>query len=307
MNHLSINDKNHYPTTATIGFFDGVHLGHRYLIERLKAEAAKKNERSMIITFANHPRLYFQPDCGLKELTLPEERIELLGKTGLDYTLLLKFDNKISTLTSEEFIKFIAENYEVKTLLVGYDHRFGSDRKSTPEDYIKYGEKYGVEVKLQDNFLENNVAVSSSKIRKALNSGEIETANEYLGYKYYIKGEVINGNKIGRTIDFPTANIKTDSLKLIPKNGVYGGIAHIKEKKYATMINIGVRPTVGKEDKISIESHIIGYNGSLYGETIKIEFVKYIRDEQKFESLESLKNQLYIDKEIVSEVMTEML
>lgn len=280
---------------ATIGFFDGVHLGHNYLLERLKSEAQQKSMQSVVVTFGNHPRLFFDPNCGLRQLTLSEEKIDLLKQKGVDEVVMLQFDAQLSRLTSREFMQLLVEQYEIKVLLMGYDHHFGSDRATLFDEYVEYGRQLGLEVKRCDGFRESEVMVSSSKVRRALELWDIPLANKLLGYKYFIKGRVVEGQKIGRKIGFPTANLQINNLKLIPSDGVYVVDVVVKSEVYRGILNIGTRPTVSGDER-TIEVHIIGYEGKeLYGETLELRFNKFLRHEQKFSSLDDLREQIRKD------------
>lgn len=279
---------------ATIGFFDGVHLGHNYLLEHLKSEASARGMQSMVVTFANHPRLFFDPNCGLKQLTLSNEKEKLLEEKGIDEVLVMQFDEHLSRKTSREFMQMLVEKYDVKVLLMGYDHRFGSDRATSFDEYIEYGKQFGLEVKRCDGFSESEVMVSSSKVRRALELWDIPLANKLLGYKYFLKGRVVAGQKIGRQIGFPTANLDVNSLKLIPSDGVYV-VEVVKENIYRGILNIGSRPTVDG-DKRTIEVHIIEYEGEdLYGEELELRFLSFLRHEQRFSSLDDLREQIRKD------------
>ena len=280
---------------ATIGFFDGVHLGHNYLLEQLKTVAQQRGMQSVVVTFANHPRLFFDPNCALKQLTLSDEKVNLLKQKGVDEVVMLQFDDKLSKLTSREFMQLLVENYGVKVLLMGYDHRFGSDRSTSFDEYIAYGKQLGLEIKRCDGFSESEVMVSSSKVRRALELWDIPLANKFLGYKYFVKGRVVEGQKIGRQIGFPTANLQVDSFKLIPSDGVYVVEVSVRGKEYRGVLNIGTRPTVSG-DKRTIEVHIIGYEGvELYGEELELRFLRFLRHEQRFSSLEDLREQIRKD------------
>ena len=280
---------------ATIGFFDGVHLGHNYLLEQLKSEASVRSMQSMVVTFANHPRLFFDPNCGLKQLTLSDEKVDLLTQKGVDEVVMFQFDEYLSKLTSREFMQLLVEQYGVKVLLMGYDHRFGSDRATSFDEYIEYGKQLGLEVKRCDGFSESEVMVSSSKVRRALELWDIPLANKLLGYKYFLEGMVVAGQKIGRQIGFPTANLDVDTLKLIPSDGVYVVEVVVKEDVFRGILNIGSRPTVDG-DRRTIEVHIMEYEGGeLYGEELKLRFLSFLRHEQRFSSLDDLREQIRKD------------
>jgi riboflavin kinase/FMN adenylyltransferase len=279
---------------ATIGFFDGVHLGHNYLLEQLKSEAQQRDMQSMVVSFANHPRLFFDPNCGLKQLTLSDEKVTLLKQNGVDEVIMLHFDEHLSKLTSCEFMQLLVEKYEVKLLLMGYDHRFGSDRGTSFDEYIEYGSQLGLEIKRCDGFSESEVMVSSSKVRRALELWDIPLANKLLGYKYFLKGRVVDGKKIGRQIGFPTANLEVDPLKLIPSDGVYVVDVEVEGVEYRGVLNIGTRPTVSGDQR-TIEVHIINFTGNLYGKEIELKFLRFLRHEQRFSSLDDLREQIRKD------------
>ena len=279
---------------ATIGFFDGVHLGHNYLLEQLKSEAQQRAMQSVVVTFSNHPRLFFDPNCGLKQLTLSNEKVALLKQKGVDEVVMLQFDEQLSSLTSREFMQLLVEKYGVKVLLMGYDHRFGSDRTTSFDEYIEYGSQVGLEVKRCDGFSESEVMVSSSKVRRALELWDISLANKLLGYEYFVAGRVVDGKKIGRQIGFPTANLQIDSLKLIPSDGVYVVDVKFETVEYRGILNIGTRPTISGGER-TIEVHIIGFTGDLYGKEIVLKFLKFLRHEMKFSSLDELRKQIQKD------------
>lgn len=283
------------PKVATIGFFDGVHLGHNYLLDELKTESRQMSMESMVVTFMNHPRLFFDANCGLRQLTLSNEKSYLLESKGIDNCLMLQFDSYLSKLTSSQFMHLLVEKYGVKVLLMGYDHAFGSDKSTTFDEYVLNGKKIGLEVKRCSGFSASDVMVSSSKVRRALELWNIPLANKLLGYKYFIKGEVVEGQKIGRKIGFPTANLRVDDLKLIPSDGVYVVEVLLKTAIYKGILNIGTRPTVSGSSR-TIEVHIMEYVGEeLYGEMLELRFCAFLRHEQRFSSLEDLQEQIRKD------------
>ena len=290
------------PLTATIGFFDGVHRGHQFLINKFRIEAKRRGQQSMIITFKNHPRLLFDPHCGLHQLTLAEERSSLIESTGVDYTLMIDFDYNFSRLTSLDFLNLLKTNFNVATLIVGYDHHFGCDKENGFEYYNKVGKEIGIEVIKEDTYIDSNISVSSTKIRNELEKGSISLANKYLGYNYFMEGIVTEGNKIGRTIDYPTANIVPNSLKLIPSDGVYATYTIVDSIKYKSMTNIGTRPTVDGQNR-TIETHIFGFKNEIYGKEITIQFVDKIREEQRFADITQLKQQISEDKNKVIDIL----
>jgi riboflavin kinase/FMN adenylyltransferase len=250
--------------------------------------------QSVVVTFANHPRLFFVPNCGLKQLTLSDDKVTLLKQKGVDEVVMLQFDEHLSKLTSREFMQLLVEKYGVKLLLMGYDHRFGSDRNTSFDEYIEYGSQLGLEIKRCDGFSESEVMVSSSKVRRALELWDIPLANKFLGYKYFIKGRVVDGKKIGRQIGFPTANLEVDPLKLIPSDGVYVVDVEVEGVEYRGVLNIGTRPTVSGDQR-TVEVHIIGFTGDLYGKEIELNFLQFLRHEMKFSSLDELRTQIQKD------------
>ena len=279
---------------ATIGFFDGVHLGHNYLLEQLKSEAQQRNMQSVVVTFANHPRLFFDPNCGLRQLTLSDEKLSLLKQKGVDEVVMLQFDEHLSRLTSRQFMQLLVEKYGVKVLLMGYDHRFGSDRSTSFDEYVEFAQQIGLEVKRCAGFSSSDVMVSSSKVRKALELWNISLANELLGYNYFIRGTVVDGKKIGRQLGFPTANLQVDSLKMLPSDGVYVVEVVAEGQTHKGVLNIGLRPTLSTANR-TVEVHIIDFVGDLYGKEIEVHFINFLRHEMKFSSLEELKEQIKKD------------
>lgn len=283
---------------VTIGTFDGVHLGHKVIINQLKKAAEELEGESVLLTFFPHPRMVVFPDDNeLKLLNTIEERKDLLEKAGIDHLIIHPFSKAFSRLTALEFVRDILVNrLNVKKLVIGYDHHFGRNREGSFEDLIEFGEVYGFsveEIPAQDI---QQINVSSTKIRTSLLAGEIHAATKFLGYPYFINGTVVKGDKIGREIGFPTANIKPDeTYKLIPKNGVYAVKVIVNGKGYEGMLNIGIRPTL-KGTNETIEVNIFDFDEEIYGQKIQVKFYERIRDEQPFENLNELKNQLNIDK-----------
>lgn len=287
------------PCVATVGFFDGVHAGHRFLINELKTIAGNQNLKSVVITFAVHPRKVlnstFQPEL---LTTLPEKLVQL-ESTGIDACIVLDFNMTMARLSAYEFLDAILKKqYNVQTLLVGHDHRFGHNRTDGFPEYKKYGEALGMEVIQACQYnTDTDKLISSSEIRNALKVGEIELANRLLTYEYSIRGKVTEGFKVGRTIGFPTANIEIfDDEKLIPAIGVYAVRVLWNKRHYKGMMNIGHRPTLDNGDNISIEVHILGFDEDIYNQSIEIDFIRKIRDEQKFKGIDELKEQLHKDK-----------
>jgi riboflavin kinase/FMN adenylyltransferase len=285
-------------TVVTIGTFDGVHLGHRKIIERLISAAKKQNCESVILTFFPHPRMVLHGPDSVQLLNTIEERIALLERCGVDHLIVHPFDEAFSKLSAEEFIKkVLVDQLHVQQIIVGHDHRFGNNRTADFNDLVLYGKQYGFQVAQIEAEMLHEVNVSSTKIRTALQAGEIELASQYLGHCYQLRGTVELGNQLGRTIGFPTANIHLDaSYKLVPKRGVYLVQSTLHGALVFGLLNIGVRPTVGGS-KQSIEVHFLGFEGDLYGQIITIELLDYLREEQKFDSVEDLKKQIESDRD----------
>lgn len=284
-------------TIATLGTFDGVHLGHGKIIKRLIENASDEKFESLVLTFFPHPRMVLQNDGSIKLLNTIEERAVLLKKAGLDNLIIHPFDQKFSQMEAEEFVKTIlVDQFHIKKIIIGHDHRFGRNRSADINDLIAFGKIYNFEVEQISAEEIDAVSISSTKIRKALDSGNITLANEYLGYNYFLTGKVIRGKQLGRTINFPTANIKIEEeYKLIPQNGVYIVKSFIDEKLVYGMMNIGTNPTVdGKQQ--SIEVHYLDFGGDLYDKKIAVELLQRIRSEEKFPSFDALKLQLENDR-----------
>ena len=288
---------------ATIGFFDGVHRGHRFLLEQLKKQAKEHNLPSMLITFPQFPQSVIKTGLQPELLNTFNEKIYQLSLLGIDYCLLMDFTHSFSQLTAKEFIqKKLKDEWNVRLLLIGYDHRFGKNREESFEDYLKYGRECGMEI-IQASELQD-VSISSTYIRKCLSGGKLNEANNMLSYFYRLEGKVIEGERIGSKIGFPTANLEiNDKNKIIPGEGVYAAWVYFKQKKYGGMVYIGKRPTVSTIGEKRIEVNIFDFSGDLYGETLILEFVEYLREDKQFGCLEELKKQLSHDKESTVSVL----
>ena len=293
------------PCVATIGFFDGVHLGHRFLIEQVKELAKDQGLRSALITFPVHPRQVMKPDYRPELLTTPEEKIELLKAQGVDYCIMLDFTVELSQLSALSFMKdILQQRYNVSTLIIGYDHRFGHNRSEGFEDYVRYGQQIGMNVYRAQACMIDDLNISSSLVRTHLLEGKIDLSTRYLGYNYSIEGVVVGGYRVGRTIGFPTANLDLrESNKLIPSDGVYAVRVEVKGCLYAGMLNIGYRPTLDNGSKKSIEVHILRFDEDIYDEKIRLYFVSRIRSEMKFSGLDELIAQLKRDAAFVDSVL----
>ena len=285
-------------TVATIGTFDGVHIGHQKIIERLVNTAKKENLKSTVLTFFPHPRMVLQKDANIKLINTIDERRKILETQGLDYLVIKPFTTSFSRLTAEEFVtKVLVEQLNVKKVIIGYDHHFGRNRAANIDDLKRFGQTYNFEVEEISAQDINDVSISSTKIRTALMDGDIQTANLFLGYNFMLEGTVVKGKGLGKTIGFPTANINIkEDYKLIPKQGVYVIQSQYHKQTVYGIMNIGTNPTINKDDKQFIEVHLFNFNKNIYNDIITVEFLHRIRDEQKFDSIEDLKNQIQHDK-----------
>lgn len=290
------------PQVATIGFFDGVHLGHRYLISQLHPEA---DEESLVVTFDCHPLTILRPDLHPHVLSSPDIKLLLLSYTNVDNVAVLHFDTDMASLSAREFMQqILRDRLNVRRLVLGYDNHFGKREKGCDEgfeDYVAYGRDLGIDVKRAAEWTHDGEKVSSSVIRRYLQSGDIKLANERLGYEYTIVGKVVRGYQEGRKMGFPTANIDTAEWgQLVPAPGVYA--VKVRQKNSMAwrwgMMNIGMRPTFDGHEQTS-EIHIIDFSGDIYGETLLVKFISRIREEQRFESHEALAEQLKKDREQV--------
>jgi len=296
---------------ATVGFFDGVHVGHRHLIEQVKEEARRRELPSVVITFPVHPREVLQSDYRPLLLNEFEEKVSLLASTGIDYCINLPFTEALSRLSAEEFMRrVLKQTLQVDTLFVGYDHRFGRDREEGYEQYARHGQVMGMKVVLATRFpLDEERNVSSSLIRSLLQSGNIQDANRLLSYRYTLSGTIVPGNRVGRTIGFPTANIQLRELnKVVPAKGVYAVRVQLKgDEVFPGMLYIGTRPTFNQESVISVEVNLFNFDGDLYGQSLSVEFVDFVRGEVKFNSKEELVARLHRDKEEVMKMVSDCL
>ena len=285
------------PSVITIGTFDGVHIGHKKIINQLTSISSKNNLISILLSFFPHPKMVLQNDNELKLINTIQEKDGLLNSLNLDYLIIKEFTKEFSRLSALEFVRDILVNkLNAKHIIIGYDHHFGRNRTANIEQLKEFGELYDfkvTEILAQDI---DDIAISSTKIRKALINGEITLANKFLGYNFFFSGNVVHGNNIGKTISFPTANIKIDApYKLVPKNGVYIVKTTIDNQITFGMMNIGYNPTFNGKQK-SIEIHFINFNKNIYDKTLTIEMILRIRNEIKFNTVDDLKKQLEQDK-----------
>ncbi|WP_438978205.1 bifunctional riboflavin kinase/FAD synthetase [Polaribacter sp.] len=284
-------------TFVTIGTFDGVHFGHQKIIEKLVLEAKKEGKKSVVLTFFPHPRMVLQKEASIELINTIEERAKLLEKTGLDYLIIHPFSKEFSRTTALEFVRdFLVNQLNISKLIIGYDHHFGKNREGNIKQLTEYSQLYDFtveEIPAQDI---DDVSVSSTKIRRALHAGNLKTANNYLGYNFMINGVVVNGKQLGGKIGYPTANIDVkESYKLIPKTGVYVVKSEIDNETIYGMMNIGNRPTVDGKHQ-TIEVHFFDFNKDLYHQSLTVELIYFLRDEHKFDSIDSLIHQLKIDE-----------
>ena len=285
------------PTVLTIGTFDGVHLGHQKIVERVVTTARQEGLLATVFTFFPHPRMVVQHDKGLKLIHTLEEKKQLLQQLGVDLLVVQPFNEAFAQLSAEEFVSTIlVEHLNVKKVIIGYDHRFGRNRTANIDDMRLFGKKYGFAVEEISVQEVDEVSVSSTKIREALNKGDVTTAEHYLGTPYSLTGRVVHGLKLGRTLGYPTANIQvTEEYKLIPKDGVYAVYSYIDGRKVYGMMSIGKNPTIEGKGS-SIEVYFFDFNDDLYDQKLTIEFVQYLREEQKFATIDLLKKQLQDDE-----------
>ena len=271
------------------GFFDGVHIGHRMVVETLVSEARKRGEESRVLTFWPHPRIVLAQDAmGLRLLNTPAEKMSLLKDLGVDRVVQLEFTREFSRMGTEQYLReIVKERFGGSAILLGYDNRIGHD-SLTPAQTADIASSLGLDVIRAEKVSAVGIAVSSTKIRTALNAGDVETASSYLCYDYSLSGTVVHGKKLGRTIGFPTANMEVDEpLKLVPATGVYLSRVEIEGKSYSGMTNVGD----------AIETHIFDFDEDIYGHTIKVSFIRHVRNEMTFGSLQELKTQLHIDED----------
>ena len=293
------NDWREKAVLATIGFFDGVHSGHRFLLREMQQFAAERMIPSAVITFPIHPRVVLQSDYQPKLLNSFDEKLKLLSETGIDYIIVMDFTPELARLSAREFMETVlVPEWHVQTLLVGYNHRFGFRNSKETEKQILDGKEYGLEViKTTSYGRDKEMAVSSSMIRSLIEVGDVAVASRLLGYRYQLKGHVIDGNQMGRRLGFPTANMAVDEkYKALPRNGSYAVRITIDHKKYNGMLYIGSRPTIGNDNSLRIEANIFDFSEDIYNESIVVEFIEFIREERKFDLLDELRKQMREDK-----------
>jgi len=293
-----------HKTVITIGTFDGVHIGHQKVIKKLLKSAVKTARPSVLLSFFPHPRMVLQKEAGIKLLNTIDEREELLAKTGIDNLVILPFNREFSRLTALDFVRNILVNtLDISRLLIGYDHQFGKNREGNFEQLTEFGHTYGFKVDKIAALDIDSISISSTKIRKALEKGNIQTANTYLGYEYMLSGTIVKGHNLGEKIGYPTANLHIkEDYKLIPKTGAYVSKSFLNGAWVYGMTNIGNRPTVDGKYQ-TIETHFFNFNDDLYDREIRIHLIDFLRDEKRFDSVDQLKKQLLIDKKTALEMI----
>ena len=284
-------------TLATVGMFDGLHSGHRFLLDFICREAKAEGLSTTVVTFANHPLSVVRPHDTPRLLSSPDEKKQLLTGAGIDNVVMLKFTPELRNMTAHQFIEMLRDNYGITHLAMGFNNSFGNDRSLTFDDFHRIGQEAGVKIIAMPEYRDHGHRVSSSVVRRLVSAGDINSVTTMLGRRYSLTGEVVHGRRVGHTIGFPTANINPSfPLKIIPANGVYTAITNIDGKTYRAMVNIGMRPTFESETpSMSIEAHIDGLDRELYGSTITLEFTSRLRNEMKFNSVDELKSQLSVD------------
>lgn len=294
-------------TILTLGTFDGVHKGHQKILRKITQGTENGKYESLVLTFFPHPRMVLQENSDIKLLNTIEEKIYLLEAIGIENLVIHPFDETFSQLTAEDFVRTVlVDQFNIHKIIIGHDHRFGKNRTANIDDLIGFGKKYGFEVEQISVQEINDISVSSTKVRKSLLEGDMALANKYLGYNYFLSGTVVKGKQLGRTIGFPTANLNIkEDYKLIPHNGVYVVKSVINEKTVFGMMNIGFNPTVSGE-KLAIEIHFLDFNTNLYDQKITVSILKYLRSEQKFDSVDLLTKQLEKDKNTALTYLTEL-
>ena len=285
---------------ATVGTFDGLHLGHKKILNILKSRAVKTNGKSTVLTFWPHPRFVLGKINGLELLNTIDEKIKLFTENNIDILINYKFTKEFASLSSYEFVsKILVNKLKIKGLILGYDHHFGKNREGRFEKLKECADKFGFFIEQVDALSLNGENISSTKIRNYIKTGNIEKANIFLGYNYFLQGKTIKGNKLGRKLGFPTANISVPDYKLLPEAGVYAVNVDVFGKTFQGITNIGFRPTVSDKKIKTIETHIFNFDKDIYNKTIKIEFIKKIRDEKKFDNISDLKEQIKSDVDFV--------
>ncbi len=289
------------PVWLTIGNFDGVHLGHQVLLADLIRLARQDNTRSVLLSFSPNPKVFFSGEKGFY-LSTPGEKTALLSRLGIDDVLIIAFERKLANMAATDFMAELTRRINLKGLVVGEDFVFGHNRQGTTEVLAEFCEKQGIPFVVFPELMMDGEPVSSTRIRRALNDGKVDEARRLLGRPYAMCAKVISGEQIGKSIGVPTANLELDPDKFLPKSGVYDTIAHLREKDYPAVTNVGVRPTFSEQEIISVETLILDFNDDIYGEELRVEFIQCLRPEQKFDSVQALTQQIEKDKLITRRI-----
>ena len=291
-------------TVLAIGVFDGVHIGHQHLLDRLKETASQKGMLSGVLTFVNHPRTVITPGTCVKYITSVEDRLALLESTGVDIVLPLTFDLELSHLRAHEFVQLLQERLNMAGLVMGHNFVMGYQREGTPETLAAIGHEKGFSTTVVDPVSKDGERVSSTAVREAISAGDVDKASRFLGRPFALRGKVITGSARGRTLGFPTANLSIQKDRIIPGDGIYAIWAYVDGKRYMAATNVGVRPTFDEKERI-VEAFILDYSGDLYDSEITVEFVKRLRDELRFETVEALMSQIHEDVEQTRQILKE--
>ncbi|MEI7594337.1 MAG: bifunctional riboflavin kinase/FAD synthetase [Bacteroidota bacterium] len=304
--HYNISKKFNFKNpVVTVGAFDGVHLGHKKIASTLVEKAKEINGESVIISFFPHPRTVLNPNSkSIQLITSQKEKFFMLQNLGIDHLVILPFTNEFSQISYKQFVEdYICKLFKTHTLVIGYDHQFGKEREGNYEQLLVLSKELKFNVEQIPALDMQNIAVSSTKVREALNEGNVTLAKQYLGHEYFIVGKIIKGNRIGNTIGYPTANVNFDEkLKLLPANGVYAVLVKYKDQLLKGMLNVGIRPTIGESEK-TIEVNIFDFSEEIYKKEICVFFVERMRDELKFSGLEELTQHLHKDKELCLKIL----
>ncbi len=289
------------PVWLTIGNFDGVHLGHQALLADLIRLARQDDTRSVLLSFSPNPKVFFSGEKGFY-LSTPGEKTALLSRLGIDDVLIIAFERKLANMAATDFMAELTRRINLKGFVVGEDFVFGHNRQGTTEVLAEFCEKQGIPFVVFPELMMDGEPVSSTRIRRALNDGKVDEARRLLGRPYAMCAKVISGEQIGKSIGVPTANLELDPDKFLPKRGVYATIAHLREKDYPAVTNVGVRPTFSEQEIVSVETLILDFNDDIYGEELRVEFIQCLRPEQKFDSVQALTQQIEKDKLITRRI-----
>ena len=292
-------------TVATIGMFDGVHLGHLTLIAELKRIAAERGLQTAVITFAQHPQAVLRPDSDIRMLMSVDDKVAEISRQGIDNVVLLNFTYELSLNNSRQFMQLLRDRYGVAVLVAGYDHRFGHDKTETFADYVSHGKELGIDIVKAPEYLGEYAPVSSSIIRRLIASGKVDDAYRCMGHPYTLRGTVVHGFHNGRGIGFPTANVgNLDPTLILPHNGAYAVMVEVAGQRLQGMVNVGVRPTLQNGPQLTIEVNIFDFEDDIYGQPITLEFIKFLRLEFKLGSIEELRAQLTRDRSRSREILS---